>query len=105
MDGFKGQKVQDVKKRVQKMMVDNVCMHTYMGWMAKAETSCSLLCLTTLSRKYFGLIIVFDVLVKILKMEYLNCKSSSSEKQRELFTWRYPFWGSSSREGRVVTEK
>lgn len=70
MDGFKGQKVQDVKKRIQKMMVDNVCssMHTCMGWIAKAETSYSLLYPTTLSRKYFGLIIIFDILVKILKM-------------------------------------
>jgi len=25
VDGFKGQKVQDVKKPIQKMMVDNVC--------------------------------------------------------------------------------
>lgn len=25
VDGFKGQKVQDVKKLIQKMMVDNVC--------------------------------------------------------------------------------
>lgn len=30
VDGFKGQKVQDVKKVIQKMMVDNVCgsVHT-----------------------------------------------------------------------------
>lgn len=25
VDGYKGQKVQDVKKLIQKMMVDNVC--------------------------------------------------------------------------------
>lgn len=27
VDGFKGQKVQDVKKPIQKMMVDRVCLH------------------------------------------------------------------------------
>lgn len=72
VDEFKGQKVQDVKKRIQKMMVDNVCMGIYVGWTAKAGTSYSLLNFTASSRKYFGLIIIFDILVKILKNEYLN---------------------------------
>lgn len=30
VDGFKGQKVQDVKKPIQKMMVDRVCLFIYL---------------------------------------------------------------------------
>lgn len=33
VDGFKGRKVQDVKKVIQKMMVDNVCGSVYVAFL------------------------------------------------------------------------
>lgn len=40
VDGFKGQKVQDVKKVIQKMMVDNVCGSTHTASLLLDDPSC-----------------------------------------------------------------